>query len=117
MKDIKINHQFKLSEILNQILQAGYEGYDSNEGYKNMLNKVNELLGVIEKGDEGMKCSHNWCLIESQGKINPERIEFKFVCSNCLEIKIKTKYADVSENESQSRANKNSEEKNNEKKF
>jgi len=33
------------------------------------------------------KCKHNWCLMEHEGKTNPNRVEFRFVCSKCMDIK------------------------------
>jgi hypothetical protein len=53
MKNIKINHDFTLKEILESIKDAGYDEYmkinnTKVEGYNAMKNKIDEYLDMIK---------------------------------------------------------------------
>jgi len=48
MKNVVINHQFKLRYILESIKQSGYGRISYQKGYKQMIKKINEYLEMIE---------------------------------------------------------------------
>ena len=48
MKNIKINHEFTLKEILQVIKKCGHYNGSLNQSRDNMLNKINEYLRMIE---------------------------------------------------------------------
>lgn len=48
MKDIKINHQFTLKELLLRIKKIGMDSKTYDLAYVYMMHKINEYLEMIE---------------------------------------------------------------------
>ena len=49
MKDIIIEHKYKLSELLDSIRQVGAKARDYETAYKDMIYKIEVYLEMIEK--------------------------------------------------------------------